>query len=237
MSSSFRVRARSFAALVTFGLASMAAGIAHAQQPGLHVAGYSLLEGNSGTKTAIVEVNLTGPSASPVTFSIATSNGTATAGSDYVARSLTAQTIAAGASSASFAVTVNGDTAVEANETFTVTVSAVTGATVTDGQATGTIVNDDVAAPPVLAARADRVVLRENAPAATISVLANDVITASRLSTGSLSLVSAPALGTATVQNNGTTTAADDTVRYTAPANRSISFSCPSESPAPRSSA
>lgn len=187
--------------------------------PALSIADVSITEGNSGTKQAVFTVLLSKPAPATVTYSIATANGTATAGSDYVARSLTAQTIAAGASSASVAIVINGDAAVEANETFTVTVSAVTGATVADGQAMGTIVNDDGVVLPVLAARADRVILRENAPAATISVLANDLITASRLTTGSLTLVSNPALGSAAVQTNGTATAADDTIRYTAPAN------------------
>ena len=41
-------------------------------------------------------------------------------------------------------VTVNGDTAVEPNETFSLNVTNVTGATVLDGTGTGTIQNDDV---------------------------------------------------------------------------------------------
>ena len=40
----------------------------------------------------------------------------------------------------------DGDTGVEANETFNVTLSSVTGATLGDGNAVGTIVNDDAAA-------------------------------------------------------------------------------------------
>jgi hypothetical protein len=40
-------------------------------------------------------------------------------------------------------VSIKGDTTVEPNETFTVTLSGVTGASVTDGQAVGTIRNDD----------------------------------------------------------------------------------------------
>ena len=78
-----------------------------------------------------------------MTYTIATANGTATAGSDYVARSLSGQSIAAGQTSKAFTVTINGDTAVESNETFIVNVSGVVGATVIDGQASGTIVNDD----------------------------------------------------------------------------------------------
>ncbi|MGH9799408.1 MAG: nuclease, partial [Blastocatellia bacterium] len=57
--------------------------------------------------------------------------------------SLVGQTIAAGNSTFSFNVTVNGDTTVEPNESFFVNVTNVTGATVGDGQGLGTINNDD----------------------------------------------------------------------------------------------
>ena len=44
-------------------------------------------------------------------------------------------------------MTVNGDTAIEASETFLVNVTDVEGATVVDGQGQGTIQNDDSASP------------------------------------------------------------------------------------------
>jgi hypothetical protein len=40
-------------------------------------------------------------------------------------------------------VTINGDTAVEANELFSVALTGVSGATVADGSALGRIDNDD----------------------------------------------------------------------------------------------
>jgi uncharacterized repeat protein (TIGR01451 family) len=105
-----------------------------------------LNEGNSGTTSFTFTVSLSAPAgAGGVTFNIATADGTAVAPGDYTARSLTAQTIPAGSSTYSFTVLVNGDTAPEANETFFVNVTGVTGATVTDSQGQGTIVNDDVA--------------------------------------------------------------------------------------------
>ena len=67
----------------------------------------------------------------------------ATEDNDYVAQSLTGQTIPAGSSTYTFTVLVNGDVVLEPNETFFVNVTNVTGATVTDGQGQGTIVNDD----------------------------------------------------------------------------------------------
>ncbi|GBU17798.1 MULTISPECIES: ExeM/NucH family extracellular endonuclease [Methylobacterium] len=112
--------------------------------PSLSIADASITEGNTGTKALTFTITLSDPApAGGVTFDIATSDGTATAGSDYVARTLTGQTIAAGQTSATFSVDVIGDTVFEAAETFTVTVTNLTGATLADGQATGTILNDD----------------------------------------------------------------------------------------------
>ena len=112
----------------------------------------SLNEGNAGTTSFTFTVSLSAP-AGPggVTFDIATADGTAqddnpvAEDNDYTPKSLTAQTIPAGSSTYSFTVLVNGDTVPETNETFFVNVTNVTGATVTDGQGQGTIVNDDVA--------------------------------------------------------------------------------------------
>jgi uncharacterized repeat protein (TIGR01451 family) len=106
----------------------------------------SLNEGNAGTTSFTFTVSLSAP-AGPggVTFDIATADGTATRPSDYTQKTLTAQTIPAGSSTYSFTVLVNGDTTPETNETFFVNVTNVTGATVTDGQGQGTIVNDDAA--------------------------------------------------------------------------------------------
>jgi hypothetical protein len=114
--------------------------------PTLSVGDVTISEGNSGTKLATFTVSLSQVSASPVTYTIATANGTATAGSDYVASTLTGQSIAAGLTSKTFTVTINGDTAVEGNETFAVNLSAAVGATIADSQAIGTISNDDGAA-------------------------------------------------------------------------------------------
>jgi hypothetical protein len=100
-------------------------------------------EGASGTAAMTFTVSLSRASTAAVSYNIATANGTATAGSDYVARSLTGETIAAGQTSRTFVVTVNGDQQREPNETFTVNLSGAVGATLADAQATGTIVSDD----------------------------------------------------------------------------------------------
>jgi serine protease len=103
----------------------------------------SISEGASGTRNATFRISLSAASATAVSFDIATANGTASAGSDYVSRSLVGQRISAGLLSKTFYVTINGDTAVEPDETFFVNLSNASGASITDGQAVGTIVNDD----------------------------------------------------------------------------------------------
>jgi cysteine-rich repeat protein len=109
----------------------------------LSIGNVSVSEGNSGTKLMNFIVRLSQASPSPVRYNIATANGTASAGSDYVARSLVDETIPAGQTSRAFAVTLNGDLGKEADETLLVNVSSVRGATVADAQGQGTIVNDD----------------------------------------------------------------------------------------------
>jgi uncharacterized repeat protein (TIGR01451 family) len=92
-----------------------------------------------------------------VTFDIVTADGTAqdsnpsTEDNDYVAQSLTGQSIPMGSTGPyNFSVTVNRDATVEPNETFFVNVTNVTGASVGDGQGQGTLLNDDASADLVI---------------------------------------------------------------------------------------
>ncbi len=113
--------------------------------PTLSINNVSVIEGNSGTTMATFTIGLSSAAgAGGVTFDIATQDNTAIAAdNDYVVKSLPGQTIAAGNSSYTFDVTVNGDTNVEPNETFFVNVTNVTGATPMSVQGTGTIINDE----------------------------------------------------------------------------------------------
>ncbi|HEX3083838.1 MAG TPA: Calx-beta domain-containing protein, partial [Pyrinomonadaceae bacterium] len=113
--------------------------------PALSVNDVNKNEGNAGANTFTFTVSLSLPAPSGgVKFDIATQDGSATAANnDYVARALTNQVIPAGAQTYSFDVTVNGDTAIEPNENFFVSIANVSGASITKGQGTGTIVNDD----------------------------------------------------------------------------------------------
>ena len=107
----------------------------------------TIAEGDSGTSIATFTVTR---SDNTGTFSVdfATSDATATAGSDYQANSGTVNFTAGGALTATVSVTINGDTTAEANETFNVTlsniVSTLGSATLSDGAAIGTISNDEV---------------------------------------------------------------------------------------------
>ena len=113
--------------------------------PSVSIANVAVAEGNAGTSVATFTVTRTGDTSSAFSIDYATSDGTAQAGSDYVATNGTLN-FAAGELTRTVSVTINGDTAAEADETFTVTLSnASTGVIVTQAQATGTITNDDAA--------------------------------------------------------------------------------------------
>ena len=148
--------------------------------PSLSINDVSKSEGNAGTTAYTFTVTLS--SAAPaggVTFDIATADGTAQDNdpvgedADYVASSLTGQTIAAGATTYQFTVQVNGDENHEPNESYFVNVTNVTGATVADGQGEGTIVNDDLAPTAGPVSIAGRIMTRDGrgVSGATVSVM------------------------------------------------------------------
>lgn len=112
--------------------------------PVLAVNDVSAFEGDSGTSTMIFGFGLSAPAGvGGVTIQYTTNNGTATAGSDYVANTGTA-TIAEGATSTTVGIVINGDTTTEPDETFFVDITSATGAVISDAQGLGTIQNDDV---------------------------------------------------------------------------------------------
>jgi hypothetical protein len=92
-------------------------------------------------------VSLSAASTQPVTVQYATANGTAAAGSDYVAAAGTL-TFAPGETRKTVVVTVVRDTAAEANETLSLTLSGPTNAALARAFATGTILDDDTVAAP-----------------------------------------------------------------------------------------
>jgi hypothetical protein len=106
----------------------------------------TLPEGGSGQTAFRFAVSLDHAQPAPVTVGFSTANGTANAPGDYVAGSGTV-TFAAGQTTKPVTVQVNGDTTVEASETFDVNLANAAGnATIADAQAIGTIANDDQSA-------------------------------------------------------------------------------------------
>jgi hypothetical protein len=111
--------------------------------PLLSITDVAQAEVNAGTKTFAFAVTLSGTHDDAVTVNYATADGTATAGSDYVATS-GALTWASGVASTQMVnVTVCGDTNAEPDETFFVKLSGVTGVSVVKSQGVGTIRSDD----------------------------------------------------------------------------------------------
>ena len=129
----------------TVGVPGSAVGtILNDDLPTLTINDVSQSEGDSGVTNFVFTVSLSAPAGpAGVSFDIATANGTATAGTDYTAQTLTGQVIPAGSSTYTFTVQVTGDTFNEATETFFVNVTNVLNAIVVDGQGVGTITNDD----------------------------------------------------------------------------------------------
>jgi hypothetical protein len=87
-------------------------------------------------------VTLSAPIAFPVTVRYSTADGTATAPSDYVSASGLAL-IAAGSTTTTIPVTVNGDGDVEPDEALAVTLAEAVNATIADASGSGTLRNDD----------------------------------------------------------------------------------------------
>ena len=112
--------------------------------PTVSVSDASIAEGDSGTRNATFGVSLSAPTSKTVTVNFATSNGSASSGSDYNSTTGTL-TFSPGQTTKTVDVAVAGDTTFEPDETFIVTLSAPTNATISDGTGSGTIQNDDPA--------------------------------------------------------------------------------------------
>jgi hypothetical protein len=115
--------------------------------PSVSVSPAAVTEGGSGTTSVFVTISLSAAYRNAVTVNWSTGGGTATAGVDYLAAS-GALTFAAGETTKTIAITVNGDLLFEANETFIVTLAAPVNATLGTSSAAVTITNDDAAPPP-----------------------------------------------------------------------------------------
>jgi alpha-tubulin suppressor-like RCC1 family protein len=154
------------------------------------VAPAQVAEAHSASQLVPFAVTLDRPATSTIRVTYATSDGTATAGEDYVAASGTL-TFLAGESSKTISVRVTGDPIEEADETFHVGLTGVTapGALGT-ASVDGVILNDDVTA---VASISDAQVVEGNTGARNIVF----TVTLSRPVTGVVRLTYATADGSA----------------------------------------
>jgi len=158
--------------------------------------------GGGGATTASLSftVTLSAPSTRTVTVAYATANGTAAAGTDYVAASGTL-TFAPGETRKTVSVSIIPDLAVENNETILLRLSSPTNATVPQPQAVGTILNDDTGPlPPPTPSLA----------IADASVIEGDSGTVNAIFTVKLSAASSSTVTVAYATQAGTATAGTD---------------------------
>ncbi|WP_170113308.1 Calx-beta domain-containing protein [Ahniella affigens] len=142
--------------IATAGTNTVFRGVAYvpsvAATPELSIAAANVAEGNTGcgggSTPLDFPVTATVAPLSTLTFNFATSDGSATAGSDYTGVMAGTGTINAGQTTGTATVQVSCDNRVEANENFTASLTAGAGYTIsaTNGSATGTIGNDEVVA-------------------------------------------------------------------------------------------
>jgi hypothetical protein len=111
-------------------------------KPFLTISNPTIKENNSGTNNLIFKVTLSTTSTQTITVNYATADNTATAGSDYIAKTGTL-TFTPGQISQDIIISVNGDTAIEPDETFLINLSNPSNALITDNEGLGTITNDD----------------------------------------------------------------------------------------------
>jgi ELWxxDGT repeat protein len=172
--------------------------------PGLAVHPVSVTEGDSGTVDAVFKVSLLTPNPDPVSVDFATVDGSATAGSDYEARS-GSLAFAPGDREHEVVVRVTGDGLFERDETFQVELSNPRGAPITRASATGRIRDDDGALV--------RVTLPGGATGLNFTaILGNGTLAAvTGPQSGDVSFLSAPAAWSV----EATTTGAGDWLRVT----------------------
>jgi Calx-beta domain/FG-GAP-like repeat len=111
-------------------------------QPTINAEDISVSEGQAGTTSMDFKVRLSNASYQSITVNYATADGSANAGSDYVATTGTV-TFAPGVTENTVTVPVNGDAIAEQNESLFLNLTNAGNASIGRAQATGTIVSDD----------------------------------------------------------------------------------------------
>ena len=164
-------------------------------QPSFAINDVTMNEGNSGPTSFIFTVTKTGSTALNSSVNFQTIDGSATLGDNDYQTNSGLLTFGPADTMMQVTVTVNGDTTVEPNENFTVELSNASDATIGDNSGTGTITNDDVAAPPTFSI--DDVTMNEGDAGQT-----SFVFTVTKGGTGAANVDFQTMNGTATTGNN-----------------------------------
>ncbi len=117
-------------------------GAFEATTPMLSIEDLAVVEGDAGSSNAVFTVRLSAVAGATVTVNWATGTDTATPGADYTTSS-GALAFSPGITSQTLSVPILGDTLAETDETFTVNLSGAVNAPIADGQAVGTILDDE----------------------------------------------------------------------------------------------
>jgi subtilisin-like proprotein convertase family protein len=149
----------------------------------------SVIEGNAGTTSLVFTVALLTPHTQTVTVAFLTKDGTARAGSDYLAAS-GVLAFAPGTQTQTVALTIFGDTLTELNETLFLCLTNATNGTIVDAIGEGQILDDD--APCI---QIGNVTVKERTTGTTNAVF---VVTLDKASTLDLSVNYSSSNGTAT---------------------------------------
>ncbi|MDP2140067.1 MAG: Calx-beta domain-containing protein, partial [Gammaproteobacteria bacterium] len=160
---------------------------------------------NEAAGTATFTVTRSGATGATASVDYATSNGTATAGSDYTATSGTLN-FAAGETTKTFTVAITNDNVFEGSETFNITLSNASGATISDSTGVGTIKDDGTGSGGT---DNDTPTVSVSSPTITEGASAVFTVSLSQASTSDVSFTPSLSNGTATV---GTDTAASSTL-------------------------
>ena len=115
--------------------------------PAISIGDVALTEGQDGATAYVFAVSLSHPSSKRISVQFATVDGSAQAGEDYAPTSGTLN-FARGETTKTVTVLVNGDTTVEADETFFLELRTARNAFIADDRGIGTIVDDDLFPPP-----------------------------------------------------------------------------------------
>ena len=110
--------------------------------PSLSINDVTVTETSGTSANAVFDVTLSSASGQPVSVGFATADGTAIAGADYTSASGTVN-FSSGQTTQTITVPVTGDVLDEGDESFTVTLSNPTNASISDGIGLGTIADND----------------------------------------------------------------------------------------------